>query len=321
MNKEVDHIYIKKNKWSTLQFEEIRPHRYLINDLDYSEIDWRIKWLHAELSAHEISSYAHIMKLSDDVEFLLSVDRDDMSYKGTLPFLSADSWIEPGTGKIKYGKVTLSAFVDQSKHIYQHCVKFGDMFKLSAVQWNENTVYDKNNVALYLGENDYFIINAPFLHVSALEWSNLDIFRNSESEYAGLCVELMHQINATSSYISGEVNRISSEISSTIDRLSTELSTELCACELSVKDIISSIEDISIGISAAVIKLSTELSTELCACELSVNGLSVEVDRLSTELSTELCACELSVDGLSVRTAEICAELSTTIKLSVDSLQ
>ena len=106
-NKEVDKIFIKKNKWSTLRFEEIRPHRYIISDLDNSEIDWRLKWLHNELSSFEVSASNSIEKLSDDMEFLLSVDREHMSYKGTLPYMPAKYDAE---GRFVEG-VKLSAFI------------------------------------------------------------------------------------------------------------------------------------------------------------------------------------------------------------------
>jgi len=123
-NKPVKDVFILKNRWTTLQFEELRPHHYIITDLDYSEIDWRLKWLHNELSCHEISSYAHIMKLSDDVEFLLSVDRETMNYKGTLPQMAPTSPLD--------GVVRLSTFISQSPYLYGGVLKLGDMFKLSA---------------------------------------------------------------------------------------------------------------------------------------------------------------------------------------------
>ena len=70
MNKEVRRIFIKKNKWSTLQFEEIRPHRYIITDLDYSEIDWRIDKLRNRLLSDEISVATDINTVRSSVEVI-----------------------------------------------------------------------------------------------------------------------------------------------------------------------------------------------------------------------------------------------------------
>ena len=75
-----------------------------------------------------------------------------MSYKGTLPYLSAESWIDT-EGKTQYNKVDLSAFIAQSPFIHDNYIKLGDMFKLSVAQKGVDILYDRNGKYNYLPLN------------------------------------------------------------------------------------------------------------------------------------------------------------------------
>ena len=106
-------------------------------------------------------------------------------------------------------------------------LKLGDTFKLSAAQYGDDEVYDKNGHRIYLGENDYFVVNSMLIKLEDVAVENIDIFRNSESEIGELSVQLTAQINAVSTFLSANINALSietaaicSEMSSAVDGLS-----------------------------------------------------------------------------------------------------
>ena len=76
LNKPVKNIFLLKNAYSTLKFDEVQPHRFIITDLDQSELDFRTKALYERLVKDE----EKVAKAIDHLSTEISSNNIDIDY-------------------------------------------------------------------------------------------------------------------------------------------------------------------------------------------------------------------------------------------------
>ena len=192
--KPVSKIFLLKNKFSTLEFTEIRPHRFIINDLDNSEIDWRIEWLHKRLSADEISVAndinalsANVDELSSEISTAIQRNRDDVSFFGDVHL------------KDKYNEC------DSHNHLSDLIatnddtnakgkVQYGFMYRCKAPVGRETEQFwiwnDDAQTSAFLKDNMYFVVNRKSkndtIPLNELKYNDVAFFNNFDIDVANL---------------------------------------------------------------------------------------------------------------------------------------
>lgn len=303
--KPVRKIFLLKNKFSTLEFTEIRPHRFIINDLDNSEIDWRIEWLHKRLSADEISVAndintlsANVDELSSEISTAIQRNRDDVSFFGDVTL--SDKYNEHDIHN------HLSDLIATNEDTNGK-VQYGFMYRCKAPVGRETEQFwiwnDDAQTSAFLKDNMYFVVNRKSendtIPLNELKYNDVAFFNNFDIDVANLSA-YARQIELSASQISAEVNRLCTEISNDVvekyekfvaddsfisgevDRLCTEISNDLTTKyeKLSSDDSF---------ISSEVNRLCSEISNDLTAKysqlsgEVASNGNDIEC--LSSELS------------------------------------
>lgn len=265
-------LLIPTNKWTTLQVKEIDNNVFYVLDLDGNENDHDVEFLSAAISSESsvraaqdkflsdelvlsatslqeqvISNDNDISYLSSELGFMLSVDKESMTYKGTLPKLPN---LSDAISNEDLGYNYLSTFIGQVAAIHADGrVKLGDFFKLSAVQ---SCLYDASHEQVWLGAEDYFVINKD-VAISDVKAEDIDIFRNAESEFIWLSAALCVEIDALSTSLSTDVDNLSAALSTDIDSLSTSLSNDIDDLSAALSAEISSLDyTVSVNISDEV---------------------------------------------------------------------
>lgn len=281
--KPVSKIFLLKNMFSTLEFTEIRPHRFIINDLDNSEIDWRIEWLHKRLSADEISVAndinalsANVDELSSEISTAIQRNRDDVSFFGDVHL------------KDKYNEC------DSHNHLSDLIatnddtnakgkVQYGFMYRCKAPVGRETEQFwiwnDDAQTSAFLKDNMYFVVNRKSANdtipLNELKYNDVAFFNNFDIDVANLSA-YARQIELSALQISAEVNRLCTEISNDVVEKYEKL-----------------VEDDNF-ISGEVGRLCTEISNDLTAkyekLSSDDNFISSEVNRLCSEISNDLTA-------------------------------
>ena len=308
--KPVRKIFLLKNKFSTLEFTEIRPHRFIINDLDNSEIDWRIEWLHKRLSADEISVAndinalsANVDELSSEISTAIQRNRDDVSFFGDVHL------------KDKYNEC------DSHNHLSDLIatnddtnakgkVQYGFMYRCKAPAGRETEQFwiwnDDAQTSAFLKDNMYFVVNRKSendtIPLNELKYNDVAFFNNFDIDVANLSA-YARQIELSASQISTEINRLCTEISNDLTAKYDKL-----------------VRDDSF-ISAEIGRLCTEISNDIVTKYSKLtsddNFISGEVDRLCSEISNDLTA---KYSWLSGETDRLCIAISTAVALSAAAL-
>ncbi len=277
MNKPVSKFFIQKGKYSTLEFTELRPHRFLINDLDVTDIGFKIKWLYERLSADEISVSADINSLSGAVDELSSEisttikrNRDDVSYFG-------DVQLNDNYGKIQN---SLSDLIATNPYTNGK-VQYGFMYRCKAPIGSENKKFkiwnDNLSCDEILKDNMYFIISKETpdetIPLDQIKYNDAVFFNDFNIEVNEIS-NYINDLEISASVISSEVNRLCSEISNDIEAKYSELTSD------------------GNFISAETNRLCTEISNDIEAkySELTSDDsfISAEVNRLCSEVSTDV---------------------------------
>ena len=301
-----DMILVPTNKWTTLQVKEINHNIFYVLDLDGNENDHDIEFLSNAIDVEEtnrlsddkflsdtieisvnnlqeqvISNDNDIDYLSGELDFVLSVDRESMTYKGTLPYLLNEQ--DPISHE-DLGYTYLSSFILQTNAIHADGrVKLGDFFKLSAIQ---SCLYDASvpPKSIWLGSNDYFVINKDKM-ISDLVIEDLDIFRNAQSEVEWLSTSLCADIDKLSTDLSTEISALDLRVNNTIEFKTEDLQNQIISNDNDIEFLSAQHDWLSDELSADIDKLSTDLSTNIdsiCASIsntviLSVNNLQDQV--------------------------------------------
>ena len=316
--------------WVTYMVNEVKPNKFLITDLnDYEDhqileqlranITWlsgQHDWLSAELSTelsninaalYEIPDFLGNKGLSGKIDFLLSTDKSNVNYKGTLPYLS--NYTDP-TGFIQHYAM-LSTFIMQNpSFVVDDHLKLGDMFKLSAVQ---SCLYDCAATSVYLGENDYFVINKD-CRASEILVSDLDIFRNAQAETAALSNELVAQIYETSVLLSSDISTKIWIKDPATDEFKDGKYSDLSVVKLQLNEYVDKVKNGKVDANILYIissdyvdtygqvisnmVMTDDLTPSEAASQHYVDTLSTalsnDIDTLSTALSTDLSAFEVN---------------------------
>ena len=154
-----------------------------------------------------------ISAISDDVEYLKTVDKKVLVYNETL--LSADTSIDR----------SLTGFLYKNFTDPNYKFKLGWTYHLSASQ----TLIDADLVEKYIGENDYIIFNKDAI-LNNVKFTDIDLIRDAYTEVSHLSTSLSNSVNALCANLQEQITSNDADIltlSSDLSTVSSDISTKI----------------------------------------------------------------------------------------------